>query len=129
MQLTEGTGRSPTTADREIGSRIRAGRVALGLTQDALAVLVGVSYQQIQKYERGANRVSAGRLAQIATALSTTTAHLTGDLEGAEVGERQELVQALLMPGAIDLIQAWRNLPAPVRPHLMALALVLAELG
>ena len=52
--------------DHAIGERIRGRRVELGLTQDQLARRVGISYQQIQKYERGANRISASRLWQLA---------------------------------------------------------------
>ena len=58
-------------ADREIGARIRRRRRGLGLTQQDLANSAGVSYQQIQKYERGTNRVSASRLYLISTALRT----------------------------------------------------------
>ena len=57
--------------DRIVGERIRRRRVLLGLTQDQLADALGISYQQIQKYETGANRVSAGRLFKIAETLET----------------------------------------------------------
>jgi len=59
------------TADRFIGMRIRERRVARGLTQRELGDLVGVTYQQAQKYEHGTNAVSASRLYVIARALST----------------------------------------------------------
>src|SRR5258708_34903553 len=52
--------------DRHVGARIRESRIMLGLTQQQLADLIGVTYQQAHKYERGINRVSAGRLYQIA---------------------------------------------------------------
>ena len=55
--------------DRHVGARIRESRIMLGLTQQQLADLIGVTYQQAHKYERGINRVSAGRLFQIARAL------------------------------------------------------------
>lgn len=58
--------------DREIGNRVRKLRRELGLTQQDLAGAVGVSYQQIQKYERGMNRVSASRLLVISSVLGTT---------------------------------------------------------
>lgn len=58
-------------ADTEIGARIRRRRRGLGLTQQDLAGATGVSYQQIQKYERGTNRVSASRLFLISKALET----------------------------------------------------------
>jgi transcriptional regulator with XRE-family HTH domain len=58
-------GRS-TTADDHIGGRIRERRIMLGLTQHQLTEMIGVTYQQAHKYERGINRVSAGRLFEIA---------------------------------------------------------------
>ncbi len=55
--------------DQQVGERIRRRRVLLGLTQDQLGEAIGISYQQIQKYEAGANRISAGRLYQMALTL------------------------------------------------------------
>ena len=57
-------------ADRHVGARIRERRVMLGLSQQQLAVMIGVTYQQAHKYERGLNRISAGRLYDIAGVLS-----------------------------------------------------------
>lgn len=57
--------------DKLIGEKIRLRRLMMGLTQDQLAEALSLSYQQIQKYETGANRVSAGRLYQIADLLDT----------------------------------------------------------
>lgn len=56
--------------DSHVGSRIRQRRTLLGFTQEQLAAALEISYQQVQKYETGANRVSAGRLFQIANELS-----------------------------------------------------------
>jgi transcriptional regulator with XRE-family HTH domain len=61
--------------DRYIGARIRARRIMLGLTQHQMAELVGVTYQQAHKYEKGINRVSAGRLYRIAQALWVEVSH------------------------------------------------------
>ena len=63
-------GRSTAAIDDHVGSRIRERRIMLGLTQQQLAEMIGVTYQQAHKYERGINRVSAGRLFEIARALS-----------------------------------------------------------
>lgn len=57
--------------DAYLGERIRRRRTELGRTQEELGTGLGISYQQIQKYETGANRISAGRLFEIATALET----------------------------------------------------------
>lgn len=61
--------RKPTEADRYVGQQMRQARRELGLTQDALASMLGVTFQQIQKYEAGNSRLSAGRLRDVAIAL------------------------------------------------------------
>ena len=58
--------------DTIVGERIRRRRILAGLTQDQLGEALGVSYQQIQKYETGANRVSAGRLYLLAERLDVS---------------------------------------------------------
>jgi len=58
-----------TAADKHVGNRIRERRVMLGLSQQQLAQMIGVTYQQAHKYERGLNRISAGRLFEIAQVL------------------------------------------------------------
>ena len=63
-------GRSTVAIDDHVGGRIRERRIMLGLTQKQLAEMIGVTYQQAHKYERGINRVSAGRLFEIARVLS-----------------------------------------------------------
>lgn len=68
------TGLSSTQIDRHIGERIRERRTLLGFTQETLAEILGISYQQVQKYETGANRVTAGRLFQIAQCLDCNVA-------------------------------------------------------
>jgi transcriptional regulator with XRE-family HTH domain len=63
-------GRSTAAIDDHVGRRIRERRILLGLTQQKLGEMIGVSYQQAHKYEHGINRVSAGRLFEIARVLS-----------------------------------------------------------
>ena len=70
---TPNRGRSTAAAiDEHVGGRIRERRIMLGLTQQRLAEMIGVSYQQAHKYERGVNRVSAGRLFEIARVLNAS---------------------------------------------------------
>ncbi len=64
---TKGT---PTDIDVHVGHRLRVRRSLLGLSQEKLAESIGVTFQQIQKYERGTNRVSAGRLYELSKTLS-----------------------------------------------------------
>ncbi|GAA0627142.1 helix-turn-helix transcriptional regulator [Brevundimonas kwangchunensis] len=68
--------------DRHVGARIRAERTQAGLTQSQLGAAVGVTFQQIQKYERGANRVSASMLVRTAKALGVSVNCLFPDPEG-----------------------------------------------
>ena len=68
-------------ADRHVGARIRERRVMLGLSQQQLATMIGVTYQQAHKYERGLNRISAGRLYGIAQVLSVSVAWFFEGLE------------------------------------------------
>jgi transcriptional regulator with XRE-family HTH domain len=67
--------------DRHVGARVRERRIMLGLTQQQLADLIGVTYQQAHKYERGINRVSAGRLFEIAQVLSVPVSYFFDGLE------------------------------------------------
>lgn len=68
-------------ADRHVGTRIRERRVMLGLSQQQLAQMIGVTYQQAHKYERGLNRISAGRLYEIAQVLSVPVSWFFEGLE------------------------------------------------
>src|SRR5690242_20900899 len=63
-------GRSTAAIDDHVGARIRERRIMLGLSQQQLAQMIGVTYQQAHKYERGLNRISAGRLFEIALVLN-----------------------------------------------------------
>jgi transcriptional regulator with XRE-family HTH domain len=68
--------------DRHVGARVRERRIMLGFTQQQLADLIGVTYQQAHKYERGINRISAGRLYEIAHVLSVPVNYFFDGLEG-----------------------------------------------
>ena len=72
MTDLENTTLAASEVDRLVGDRIRRRRILMGLTQDQLGESLGISYQQIQKYETGANRVSAGRLYLIAARLDVS---------------------------------------------------------
>jgi transcriptional regulator with XRE-family HTH domain len=67
--------------DIEIGRRIRAQRLATGMSQELLADQLGITFQQVQKYEKGANRVSAGRLRRIAEIFGVPPAFFFSDLD------------------------------------------------
>jgi transcriptional regulator with XRE-family HTH domain len=76
------TGSRTQDIDRHVGARVRERRIMLGFTQQQLADLIGVTYQQAHKYERGINRVSAGRLFEIAHVLSVPVNHFFEGLDG-----------------------------------------------
>jgi len=68
--------RAATSVDTYIGAQMRNGRTARGLSQEALGEKLGVSFQQVQKYEKGVNRVSAARLFEICKALKLPLASM-----------------------------------------------------
>lgn len=90
MPKVDNSPRSATAIDRYIGAQIRARRLAAGLSQENLAEMIGVTFQQVQKYEKGANRVAAATLVRIAEALG---ANIGAFLPAASGGGA--LVQAL----------------------------------
>lgn len=73
----------PHPVDRHVGRRVQEKRLDLGLTQTALAKAVGVSFQQVQKYEKGSNRVSASKLFEIAEFMKVEIAFFFEGLRGA----------------------------------------------
>ena len=89
--------------DDHVGSRIRLRRTLLGMTQEQLAAALGISYQQIQKYETGANRVSAGRLYEIGQRLDVDISYFFEGLDPA--GEAHSLPHGGRNRIAIDLVR------------------------
>jgi transcriptional regulator with XRE-family HTH domain len=91
----ERPGQRANAADRHVGARIRERRVMMGLSQQQLAKLIGVTYQQAHKYERGLNRISAGRLFEIGQVLGVPVSWffegLTSDSAGPEASPRQRM--------------------------------------
>src|SRR5215831_18011197 len=105
--------------DIAVGARIRLLRKVRGLSQQALAEAAGVTFQQIQKYERGANRVSASMLARIAGALDTPVAEMFGEA-GTASSAVDEVATLLAEPGALELLRAYTALPrGPARAALV----------
>lgn len=111
---------APRPADLAVGQRIRLRRRQLGLSQSALADALGVSFQQVQKYERGANRVSASRLVDIAAALNVAPIALLGG-DAAEQTPNPILAFAGT-PHGEALIAAAADLPAHAVRSLAAIA-------
>lgn len=80
----------PHPVDRHVGRRVQEKRLDLGLTQTALAKAVGVSFQQVQKYEKGTNRVSASRLFEMADFMKVDIPFFFDGYGGASVGVAEE---------------------------------------
>ena len=101
--------------DRHIGARIRQRRVMLGLAQQQLAELIGVTYQQAHKYEKGINRIAGGRLYQIAQALGVEVSYFYDGVGGRSDDFKPTPQQRLLLELA-------RNFTAlPSRRHQEAI--------
>jgi transcriptional regulator with XRE-family HTH domain len=117
---------STDPVDFAIGARLRARRRQLNLSQTDLAMKLGVSFQQVQKYERGVNRVSGSTLVAAAAALDTTVGWLVGE-EGA-AAQSDDVFQSLATAGALEMLQAYSRIPdARARSALLALAQQMAE--
>jgi transcriptional regulator with XRE-family HTH domain len=102
------TRQGPDPIDVAVGARIRIRRRWLGFSQTQLANSLGITFQQVQKYERGANRVSASMLVKIGSKLETTVAALVGEDGQAPV---EAIIYAqLATPGATELLAAYAQI-------------------
>lgn len=123
----------PHKVDVHVGQRIRQRRWLTGMTQQRLAELVGIKFQQIQKYETGANRVSASRLWDIAFALKVDVSHFFEGLEAEKPQPEKALdnIPADLSGDkeAMDLIRSYYAIPENQRRRLFELARVLSDVA
>jgi transcriptional regulator with XRE-family HTH domain len=115
--------------DLHLGRRLRRRRRLLGLTQQQLASAVGIRFQQIQKYECGANRISAARLWQLAEALEIPIGYFYDGLSDAQARKEREPAAAEQRSGEVmarketmDLIRAYYQLGERPRRRLLDLA-------
>jgi transcriptional regulator with XRE-family HTH domain len=107
--------------DRHVGARMRERRIMLGLTQNQLAELIGVTYQQAHKYERGINRMAASRLYKVAQVLGVDASYFFEGLQGGET-LRATPQQRLLLELA-------RNFTATSREHQEAICSLVRTLA
>jgi transcriptional regulator with XRE-family HTH domain len=108
-----GTG-IPHPIDVHVGRRIRTRRLFLGINQKTLADALGLAFQQVQKYESGANRVSASRLSAIADALGVPLSFFFIDLpaDGEQGGaEEREARERMHRPETIKLVRLYYAIP------------------
>jgi transcriptional regulator with XRE-family HTH domain len=109
--------------DVALGAAVRIRRRTIGISQEALAEQCGVSFQQIQKYENGANRISFSRLVQIARALKCRVVDLMDVLDGPdrETTGDLDLLTRMRTPGAIELLAAYEQMAPDARTSLVGL--------
>ena len=124
MQAQKRAGRARAQdADRHVGARMRERRIMLGLTQQQMAELIGVTYQQAHKYEKGINRAAAGRLYSIARALGVDVGYFYERLQiggGFAPSPSQRML--------LELARNFLNIPDPRHREAVAvLARALAE--
>jgi transcriptional regulator with XRE-family HTH domain len=115
--------------DIQVGRLVRARRLAIGMPQTELAEALGLTFQQIQKYERGANRISAANLFEIARKLDVPLASLFEGLDGSSEGQSplSEFTDFIELPGSQTLAQSYVGLTAKQRKMLVDLARSMAE--
>jgi transcriptional regulator with XRE-family HTH domain len=99
--------------DQQVGERIRMRRAELGLTQEQLAQALKVSYQQVQKYETGANRISAGRIYEIARKLDVDISYFFEALGPDELSEQTPLEHGGRQRSAIELVRKFAQIQDP----------------
>ncbi|MFN9925624.1 MAG: helix-turn-helix domain-containing protein [Phenylobacterium sp.] len=126
--MTEASSKSPDPMDIALGAAVRIRRRTIGLSQEALAEKCGVSFQQIQKYENGTNRISFSRLVQIARALRCRVTDLMDVFDGAdsETAEDLDLLTRMRVPGAVELLTGFEKLTPEVRGSLLNLVRTLS---
>ena len=118
--------------DVHVGKRVRHRRWLTGMTQQQLAEKVGIKFQQIQKYETGANRVSASRLWDIAEALEVPVNFFFEGLEGDSKDTRADTALPVDLMGnkeALDLVRSYYSIPENQRRRLFELARVLSDVA
>ena len=112
--------------DLYVGKRLRRRRRLLGLTQQALAEQVGIRFQQIQKYECGANRVSAARLFELSEALSVPVQYFYEGLSSRDPYDDEDddniAPDVLSKKETMDLVRAYYAMGETPRKHLLDLA-------
>jgi transcriptional regulator with XRE-family HTH domain len=102
--------RHPDPRDVEVGRRVRAFRLNKGLSQEKLGGELGITFQQVQKYEKGTNRIGAGRLQRIAEILGVPVSEFFAPSSAPQSGTLYELVDTA---SALRLLRAYARIPDP----------------
>jgi len=119
--------KKPHWMDVHVGMALRIRRKALGVSQEALGQGVGVTFQQIQKYERGTNRISASMLFEICQCLDLPVASLFAGRDGAEAMPEDPAAALLQIPEGVELAQTFPKIEeGATRRKIVELVRVLA---
>ena len=117
---------TPDPTDVAVGAKVRAIRKVQGTSQVELATAIGVSFQQVQKYEKGANRISASKLARIPATLGTTVGDLLGE-EKPDTHLQHGMSLSLLVPGAPELLEGYAALAREQQDAVLKIVQALSE--
>ncbi|MFZ1815488.1 MAG: helix-turn-helix transcriptional regulator [Rhizobiaceae bacterium] len=102
--------KKPNPIDIHVGSRVRLRRTMLGMSQEKLGEHLGITFQQIQKYEKGANRVGASRLQEIARVLNTPVSFFFEDSPGTPAGTASGFGEAESANYVVDFLSSSEGL-------------------
>ncbi|MEQ1489890.1 MAG: helix-turn-helix transcriptional regulator [Terricaulis sp.] len=122
--------RAANAVDKKVGQRVRARRLEIGMSQERLAELLGVTFQQVQKYEKGVNRIAVSRLLDIATSLEISASRFFDGLERRGVAEDAPdyVNDALSTPEGAQLMALFASIKSPkIRRRVLDLAKAVAE--
>jgi transcriptional regulator with XRE-family HTH domain len=125
---------SPRPVDHHVGARIRQRRTILGMSQEKLAAAIGLTFQQVQKYERGATRVTASKLHALAQVFGVPISFFFESLDGlpADATARAAAAEAngegpvMHRRETWDLVQAWYRIDLTTRKKLLELIKAMA---
>ncbi len=128
-----------TQIDAHVGRRVRLSRTLMGMSQAQLAGSVGLTFQQIQKYERGTNRIGASRLYQFSQVLDVPVSYFFDDMPKEVTGRRPGVSDAQVASGeedqmsrreTLELVRAYCRISDPgVRKHARELVKLIADLA
>lgn len=125
--------RAANAIDKKLGQRVRTRRLEIGMSQEKLAELLGVTFQQVQKYEKGVNRIAASRLHDIAASLDMPIAKFFDGLGGRAVAgvaetSRDYIDDALATPEGAQLMSLFASIKSrKVRRQVVELVKALTE--
>ena len=123
------TTKAPNPVDKYVGSRVRMRRIMLGMSQEKLGEALGLTFQQVQKYEKGTNRIGASRLHAMARVLGVPVTYFFPAPDPDQpMAKPTEVLNLLSIPGAVDLLRDYAAISDRLaRKALVVMARTLAR--